>query len=135
MATINEIQNEIIEEFAEEKTSEMLLRLTTKSFFRRSFDRRIFAEEANSLLRENMDLCRALSSNPDYYFFWRGVEDTVVRHLINCRVDSDRAGRRLSHRRDIEHFVFFDPFEFIDELALEQRNDDITSAEGKGAEV
>ena len=74
---------EIIEEFAEEKTSEMLLRLTTKSFFRRSFDRRIFAEEANSLLRENMDLCRALSSNPDYYFFWRGVEDTVVRHLIN----------------------------------------------------
>ena len=61
----------------------MLLRLTTKSFFRRSFDRRIFAEEANSLLRENMDLCRALSSNPDYYFFWRGVEDTVVRHLIN----------------------------------------------------
>lgn len=74
---------EIIEEFAEEKTSEMLLRLTTKSFFRRSFDRRIFAEEANSLLRENMELCRALSSNPDYYFFWRGVEDTVVRHLIN----------------------------------------------------
>ena len=74
---------EIIEEFAEEKTSEMLLRLTTKSFFRRSFDRKIFAEEANSLLRENMDLCRALSSNPDYYFFWRGVEDTVVRHLIN----------------------------------------------------
>ena len=74
---------EIIEEFAKEKTSEMLLRLTTKSFFRRSFDRRIFAEEANSLLRENMDLCRALSSNPDYYFFWRGVEDTVVRHLIN----------------------------------------------------
>ena len=74
---------EIIEEFAEEKTSEMLLRLTTKSFFRRSFDRRIFAEEANSLLRENMDFCRALSSNPDYYFFWRGVEDTVVRHLIN----------------------------------------------------
>lgn len=74
---------EIIEEFAEEKTSEMLLRLTTKSFFRRSFDRRIFAEEANSLLRENLELCRALSSNPDYYFFWRGVEDTVVRHLIN----------------------------------------------------
>ena len=74
---------EIIEEFAEEKTSEMLLRLTTKSFFRRSFDRGIFAEEANSLLRENMELCRALSSNPDYYFFWRGVEDTVVRHLIN----------------------------------------------------
>lgn len=74
---------EIIEEFAEEKTSEMLLRLTTKSFFRRSFDRKIFAEEANSLLRENMELCRALSSNPDYYFFWRGVEDTVVRHLIN----------------------------------------------------
>ena len=74
---------EIIEEFAEEKTSEMLLRLTTNSFFRRSFDRGIFAEEANSLLRENMELCRALSSNPDYYFFWRGVEDTVVRHLIN----------------------------------------------------
>ncbi len=74
---------EIIEEFAEEKTSEMLLRLTTKSFFRRSFDRKIFAEEANSLLRENLELCRALSSNPDYYFFWRGVEDTVVRHLIN----------------------------------------------------
>ena len=39
---------DIIREYAEEKTRELLARLTIKSFFSLSFDRRIFAREVNS---------------------------------------------------------------------------------------
>ena len=40
---------DIIREYAEEKTRELLARLTIKSFFSLSFDRRIFAREVNSM--------------------------------------------------------------------------------------
>ena len=40
---------DIIREYAEEKTRELLTRLTIRSFFSLSFDRKIFAKEVNSM--------------------------------------------------------------------------------------
>ena len=49
---------DIIREYAEEKTRELLTRLTIRSFFSLSFDRKIFAKEVNSMLAEHLEFCR-----------------------------------------------------------------------------
>ena len=69
---------DIIREYAEEKTRELLKRLTIKSFFSLSFDRRIFAKEVNSMLAEHLDFCRMVAGNPSLGFFWNEVQDVTV---------------------------------------------------------
>ena len=69
---------DIIREYAEEKTRELLTRLTIKSFFSLSFDRKIFAREVNSMLREHLDFCRMIARNPSLGFFWNEVQDVTV---------------------------------------------------------
>ena len=55
--------------------------------------------------------------------------------------DGDRAvgrggsGRGLRDGDQVEHFIFLDPVELIDEFALHQRHDHIPAAEGKRAEI
>jgi AcrR family transcriptional regulator len=72
---------DIIREYAEEKTRELLARLTLKSFFTLSFDKKIFAREANNMLREHLDFCRMLARNPSMGFFWNEVQDVSVQIL------------------------------------------------------
>ena len=72
---------DIIREYAEEKTRELLKRLTIKSFFSLSFDRRIFAKEVNSMLAEHLDFCRMVAGNPSLGFFWNEVQDVTVEIL------------------------------------------------------
>ena len=69
---------DIIREYAEEKTRELLTRLTIKSFFSLSFDGKIFAREVNSMLREHLDFCRMIARNPSLGFFWNEVQDVTV---------------------------------------------------------
>ena len=57
---------DIIREYAEEKTRELLARLTIRSFFSLSFDRKIFAKEVNSMLAEHLE------------FFWNEVQNVTV---------------------------------------------------------
>ncbi len=71
----------IIREFAEEKTKELLLRLTLRSFFLLRFDRKIFVEEASRMLEENIDLARMIAVNANMQFFWDQLEDTAVERL------------------------------------------------------
>lgn len=72
---------DIIREFAEEKTRELLARLTLRSFFTLSFDKKIFAKEANSMLREHLEFCRMIARNPSLGFFWNEVQDVSVQIL------------------------------------------------------
>ena len=72
---------DIIREYAEEKTRELLKRLTIKSFFSLSFDRRIFAKEVNSMLAEHLDFCRMVAGNPSLGFFWNEVQDVAIQML------------------------------------------------------
>ena len=72
---------DIIREYAEEKTKELLARLTLKSFFTLSFDKKIFAREANNMLREHLDFCRMVAQNPSLGFFWNEVQDVAVQIL------------------------------------------------------
>ena len=72
---------DIIREFAEEKTRELLARLTLRSFFTLSFDKKIFAKEANNMLREHLDFCRMIAQNPSLGFFWNEVQDVAVQIL------------------------------------------------------
>ena len=65
----------------EEKTKELLARLTLKSFFTLSFDKKIFAREANNMLREHLDFCRMVAQNPSLGFFWNEVQDVAVQIL------------------------------------------------------
>ena len=74
--------DEIIREFAETKTQEMLRRLTLRFFFTLSFDRRIFAREAAGLLSENLEFARILAKNSNMYFFWKQLEDSAVANLV-----------------------------------------------------
>ena len=69
---------DIIREYAEEKTRELLARLTIKSFFSLSFDRKIFAREVNGMLREHLEFCRMIAGNPSLGFFWNEVQDVTV---------------------------------------------------------
>ena len=55
---------DIIREYAEEKTRELLTRLTIRSFFSLAFDRKIFAKEVNSMLAEHLEFCRRVAGNP-----------------------------------------------------------------------
>ena len=48
---------------------------------------------------------------------------------------SDGSGRGLRDGDQVEHFIFLDPVELIDEFALHQRHDHIAAAEGKRAEI
>lgn len=77
-----ESTDQIIREFAETKTKEMLLRLTVKSFFLRSFDKGIFAREANAMLKEHLELGKILANNPNMGFFWSQLQDTSVEMLV-----------------------------------------------------
>ena len=72
---------DIIREYAEEKTRELLARLTIKSFFSLSFDRKIFAREVNSMLAEHLDFCRMIAGNPSLSFFWNEVQNVTVEIL------------------------------------------------------
>ena len=72
---------DIIREYAEEKTKELLARLTLKSFFTLYFDKKIFAREANNMLREHLDFCRMVAQNPSLGFFWNEVQDVAVQIL------------------------------------------------------
>ena len=72
---------DIIREYAEEKTRELLARLTIKSFFSLSFDRKIFAREVNSMLAEHLDFCRMVAGNPSLSFFWNEVQNVTVEIL------------------------------------------------------
>lgn len=69
---------DIIKEYAEEKTRELLLRLTVKSFFSLSFDRKIFAREVNSMLAEHLEFCRMIARNDSLGFFWNEVQNVAV---------------------------------------------------------
>jgi AcrR family transcriptional regulator len=81
--------DDIIREFAEEKTKELLLRLTLKSFFALRLNKKAFAqqarkimvEEASRLLQENMELARMIAVNANMQFFWDQLEDTAVERL------------------------------------------------------
>ena len=57
---------DIIREYAEEKTKELLARLTLKSFFTLSF---------------HLDFCRMVAQNPSLGFFWNEVQDVAVQIL------------------------------------------------------
>lgn len=72
---------DIIREYAEEKTRELLARLTIKSFFSLSFDRKIFAREVNAMLAEHLDFCTMIAANPSLGFFWNEVQDVTVEIL------------------------------------------------------
>ena len=72
---------DIIREYAEEKTRELLARLTIKSFFSLSFDRKIFAKEVNSMLAEHLDFCKMVAGNPSLSFFWNEVQNVTVEIL------------------------------------------------------
>ncbi len=69
---------DIIREFAEMKARELLARLTVHSFFALSFDKKIFAKEANKMLSENLEFCRMIARNPNLTFFWMQVQDVSV---------------------------------------------------------
>ena len=69
---------DIIREYAEEKTRELLTRLTIRSFFSLSFDRKIFAKEVNSMLAEHLEFCRMVAENPSLGFFWNEVQNVTV---------------------------------------------------------
>ena len=69
---------DFIREYAEEKTRELLARLTIKSFFSLSFERKIFAKEVNSMIAEHLDFCRMIARNPSLGFFWNEVQDVTV---------------------------------------------------------
>lgn len=69
---------DIIREYAEEKTRELLTRLTIRSFFSLSFDRKIFAKEVNSMLAEHLEFCRMVAGNPSLGFFWNEVQNVTV---------------------------------------------------------
>ncbi len=71
----------IIREFAEEKTKELLKRLTIRSFFTLSFDKTIFAKEAGRMLEEHMDFCKMLATAPGTDPFWNIVQETTVQNL------------------------------------------------------
>ena len=81
--------DDIIREFAEEKTKELLLRLTLKSFFALRLNKKAFAqqarkimvEEASRLLQENMELARMIAVNANMQFFWDQLEETSVERL------------------------------------------------------
>ena len=82
--TISDIAREadstedIIRDYAEEKTKELLARLTIRSFFSLSFDRKIFAKEVNSMLAEHLEFCRMVAGNPSLGFFWNEVQNVAV---------------------------------------------------------
>ncbi len=69
---------DIIREYAEEKTRELLARLTLRSFFTLSFDRKIFAKEVNKMLSEHLEFCRMIAGNPSLGFFWNEVQKVTV---------------------------------------------------------
>ena len=72
---------DIIREFAEEKARELLARLTLRSFFTLSFDKKIFAKEANKMLGEHLEFCRLIAQNPNLGFFWNEVQDVAIQML------------------------------------------------------
>ena len=53
----------------------------------------------------------------------------------NRGVDCHTSRRRLGNGRHVEHFLFFQPPQFIHKLFLHQRDDDISSAKGEGTQV
>ena len=65
-------------DWTEEKTRELLTRLTIRSFFSLSFDRKIFAKEVNSMLAEHLEFCRMVAGNPSLGFFWNEVQNVTV---------------------------------------------------------
>lgn len=69
---------DVIREFTEAKTREVLKRLTVKSFFTMKFDKKIFAGEAISLVSENLSFLKMVADSPDLDFFWHTAEDTAV---------------------------------------------------------
>ena len=77
---------DIIRDYAEEKTKELLARLTIRSFFSLSFDRKIFAKEVNSMLAEHLEFCRMVAGNPSLGFFWNEVQNVAVDILSDLKI-------------------------------------------------
>ncbi len=71
----------IIREFAHQKTKELLKRLTIRSFFTLSFDKKIFAKEAGKMVEENLEFCKMLAVAPGTDLFWDIVQETAVSSL------------------------------------------------------
>lgn len=69
---------DVIREYTEAKTREILKRLTMKSFFTLRFDKEIFAKEAISLVSENLSFLKMVAGSPDLDFFWETAQDTSV---------------------------------------------------------
>ena len=69
---------DVIREYTEAKTREVLRRLTIRSFFSLRFDKDIFAKEANSIVSENLDFLRMVAGSQDLDFFWNAAQDTSV---------------------------------------------------------
>ena len=69
---------DLIREFTEAKTKDILKRLTLRSFFLLKFDRQIFTREAVSLVSENLDFLKIVTCSPDLDFFWNTAQDTAV---------------------------------------------------------
>ncbi len=72
---------DVIREYTEAKTREILKRLTMKSFFTLRFDKEIFAREAISLVSENLSFLKMVAGSPDLDFFWETAQDTSVEVL------------------------------------------------------
>ena len=62
----------------------------------------------------------------------RRARDTLADE--NRAVDRNRAGARLRNRRHIQHFVFVEPFQIIDEPPFHQGHDDEAAAKRERAD-
>lgn len=69
---------DVIREWTEAKTREILKRLTMRSFFTLKFDKEIFAKEAISLVSENLSFLKMVAISPDLDFFWDTAQDTAI---------------------------------------------------------
>jgi ATP-binding cassette subfamily C protein len=70
--------------------------------------------------------------------FGRDEDSGEPREFISHQdrpVYCDRPRRRLGECHQIQHFVFADPVELIDEFLLEKRDNDISASESEGAQI
>lgn len=69
---------DVIREWTEAKTKDVLKRLTLRSFFTLHFDKEIFAKEAIFMVSENLSFLKMVAGSPDLDFFWDTAQDTAV---------------------------------------------------------
>lgn len=74
---------DVIREWTEATTRDILKRLTLKSFFTLKFDKEIFAREAISMVSENLSFLKMVAGSPDLDFFWNTAQDTAVDVLTD----------------------------------------------------